>query len=356
MKVSYVKNSLLFVVTFFVSVICLKLLIPKKDVPANIYSYSAKLSHFIANKNDYEVLFIGTSRVHNQVSPEVFDRTLQEAGYPYQSFNFGLQGARILTTYFMVEEILATQPKNLKWVFIENLLDAGYSPIQNARTPREIHFHNWERTQFSISYVVDSDSPFYKKSVIALSHLPPFFFSAINLGRVVDQFQVKSEAQLAEELGDGQDGYILSPQKEIVAEDYLRKVEQLAQNPHIDTELSANHLEILSLIVEAIEDYGARPIFLVAPGIIRNDELISAAKAGYIDNILIYNNPNQYPALYEIANRSDEEHLNEQGSILFSTLLAQDFVNTLQLESCEEKTASRSGLESPEPAACREVK
>lgn len=343
MKVTYIKNSLVFLVTFLVSAFCLKLLIPKKDVPASIYSYSAKFSHFMENKDEYEVIFVGTSRVHNQISPETFDQHLKEAGYDYQSFNFGLQGARILTTRSMLNEILAARPANLKWVFIENLLDAGYSPLQNARTPREIHFHSFNDTRSSISYILNSGDSFPAKVALSLSHLPPFFFNYINLGRVVDQFQTKSVAELAEELGEDQDGYSISPRKEIVEEVYLNKVDQLKAKPYIETPLTPNRVAIVEEITDVVEAAGAEPLFLVAPGIIRNDEMIAAQKEGYIQTLFVYNDPGRYPDLYAIENRSDEEHLNEQGSELFSTLIAEDFVRYLDRDACLEHPLETDG-------------
>lgn len=329
MKLNYVKNSLIFTLTFLVSACFLKLLVPKESVPGSIYSYGAKFSHFTENKDEYDIIFVGTSRVHNQISPKVFDQYLLDAGHEYKSFNFGLQGARILTTYFMINEILETKPQNLKWIVVENLLDEGYAPLQNARTPREIHFHDLEDTLFSISYTLDSNNPPHKKAVLAFSHFPPFLFNFLNLGRIVDQLQLKSDEALREELGVHGDGHIASPQRKINREKYLDKVESLRTTPYIETALTSNRLKIVNEIIRTIEDYGVEPVFLVAPGVIRNDELISAYRQGHVDTLFVYNNPAKYPELYEIDSRSDDEHLNEYGSEIFSELVATDFIEYL---------------------------
>ncbi|MES2570644.1 MAG: hypothetical protein V4710_11400, partial [Verrucomicrobiota bacterium] len=61
-------------------------LLPRQPVPI----VSEKLAYFARHRDEYDTLFIGSSRVYRQIDPALFDQVTREAGVPTRSFNLGI--------------------------------------------------------------------------------------------------------------------------------------------------------------------------------------------------------------------------------------------------------------------------
>ena len=51
-----------------------------------------KLSFFAEHKDEFDTIFLGSSRFYYAISPKNFDRLTRENGAPTRSFNFGIDG------------------------------------------------------------------------------------------------------------------------------------------------------------------------------------------------------------------------------------------------------------------------
>ena len=56
---------------------------------------SEKLAYFSRHKDEFDVLFIGSSRVYRGVVPQVFDATLLSRGIASTSLNLGIDGMNV---------------------------------------------------------------------------------------------------------------------------------------------------------------------------------------------------------------------------------------------------------------------
>jgi hypothetical protein len=118
-------NSAIAVTAFFVTCVSLHAVLPFPEIDGGV---SQKFRFFSAHKDEFDTLFIGSSRVYFQISPAIFDRVTRESGLPTHSFNFGIGGMYLPETAYLLEQILSLRPRNLRWVFIE------YDELQTRRT------------------------------------------------------------------------------------------------------------------------------------------------------------------------------------------------------------------------------
>jgi hypothetical protein len=75
-------------------------------------------------------------------------------------------------------------------------------------------------------------------------------------------------------------------------------------------------------MVEEVKAAGIEPILIIPPS---GDprENFSGLPEGV--QVWRYNHPSRYPELYEASRRYDDTHLNHEGAILFTDLLAARF-------------------------------
>src|SRR6188472_2764883 len=55
-----------------------------------IHLISRNLRFFERHGDEFDTLFIGSSRIRHQISPAIFDRAMRDAGFPTRSLNFGV--------------------------------------------------------------------------------------------------------------------------------------------------------------------------------------------------------------------------------------------------------------------------
>ena len=345
--IPYIKRCIIFFLAFTVSSLIFKEIIPSPSIPPNLPFISSKYEYFIKHKDEYDTIFIGSSRICNQVVPDVFDNVMKSLGKSTNSFNFGIPAMRALPSYFLLKEILAEPPENLKWVFIEIDLDSVYEPIENVRTTRSIYWHNFNNTLFVLKYIFNSNQDsLIKKILTSISHLIPYLYNQINVGRMFDQVILQTSSHNQEKLVESffikNDGYYPLDliQKDPNRQKFLQhldtynleksKLAHLKQEEYSQTKLpSKNKLSLLSLIIKQVEAVNAKPVFILPPRLENKQKLQQAYQQGYIPLLLSFNDPIKFPELYQVNLRHDKNHLNHEGSEHLTRLIAKAFVNKL---------------------------
>lgn len=117
---------------------------------------SQKLRFFTVHKDEFDTLFIGSSRIYFQISPAIFDRVMRESGSPTHSFNFGIGGMYLPESAYVLEQLLNTKPRNLRWVFIEyDELQTNWS-FENRTSRRALYWADWKRTSLLLRKLTDA--------------------------------------------------------------------------------------------------------------------------------------------------------------------------------------------------------
>jgi hypothetical protein len=310
-----------------------------------------KFAWFAAHRDDYDALFIGSSRIYHGINPTVFDEITAAAGIPTRSFNFGLDGMFPPENAYVFERLAALRPKNLRWVFVENGALRLHTGNRNPDNVRVLHWHDSARTTLVCRALLASaelgtpqkkpadESPEGRWPLAAM-HLRLWLGRTLNAGRgallLQSALRPTPPPHLAGILGRRRagagrlrDGFVPivgggdHPLPAAAKADYERGYAELVADKSDKSFLdrdSQYNLDRMSACIGALE---ARPIVVIAP---------SAAprrpypQPGGIAPVLDYSDPVKWPALFQIENRIDRAHLNAVGADEFTHALAADFI------------------------------
>ncbi len=299
-----------------------------------------KLQFFAQHKDEFDTLFLGSSRFYYAISPKIFDNITREKGLPTRTFNFGIDGLKPPENFYVLEQILKTEPRHLKWIFvevgdIETKLDANI-----LSTQRLLYWHDWPRTALTLRKTLDPNgtTQWYTKLRRLWSarqtfavHLSLLQKQFTNVGRAADFLPGQTEIPALRsslQLGPNGDGYRLAgaPMSPERAENFRRRLAQevaSARPEFIDPYAESAYRESAA----KIRRLGAAPFFVVSPGFYQSPMLFR--KSPPPGPLLIFNDSRTYPQLYDTKVRLDEQHLTNEGAAEFTRLLALEFVRSI---------------------------
>ena len=332
-------------VAFLITCASLRVVLPFPEIDGGV---SQKFRFFTAHKDDFDTLFIGSSRVYFQISPAIFDRVTRENGMPTHSFNFGIGGMYLPETAYLLEQILKLKPRNLKWVFIEyDELQTKWSP-ENQTSRRALYWADWKRVSLLLRKLTDAGidslwlpSPAKLRDIVLSQkdekntrsmltfYAGQFEKNYTNVARATDVLQHflgrDTKERRARYLGVASDGYVIRPNRmspKQVAEYERGLAAAMAQT---DTHpLSPYAVEAYRQCAEDVRKIGAMPIFLITPS---TAELsVATGSPGLTSVVMAFNNPRTYPSLYRSEVRRDGQHLTTSGAEEFTRIVATNFV------------------------------
>jgi hypothetical protein len=321
--------------------------------PPNIDQVSQKLQFFCEHKDEFDTLFIGSSRIHYQISPAVFDATMREAGAPTRSFNFGVDGMHLPESAYVLEQVLSTRPRNLKWVFVEfDELQTNWL-FQGEGSRRALYWHDWRRTSLVLRKLFGAGTsllwlPKPKKirdiilcrkaeantHKLVTFHAAQFQKNFTNVARapdVADYFShPKIEAVLSKQLGPGGDGYVpitktMSVNQVVLYQSALSKAMTNTEPKYVSpyTEKACRQC------AQRIRSVSAAPIFLVTPMTVQS-KLTFRGNPDPPGIVMSFNDARAYPNLYRTDVRLDQGHMSKTGAEEFTRLVATNFAQSMQ--------------------------
>lgn len=312
---------------------------------------SEKLAYFSRHKDEFDVLFIGSSRVFRGVVPQVFDATLNSRGIVSTSLNLGIDGMNVPESSCFLEKILEQKPARLKWVFVE-LTPFRLEMDDNRRaTARNVYWHDWTRTKWIVGELWNNarssgrDYRWAPKPLraglndldVAAMHASLFLRNVCNVGRGLDfvgTVCASTEADVANVetfCGPPHFGFLGTDRTEPMTGDelkrYQRKLAELrARKPDAGDNgwglrVVAEHASRL------IRAAGAEPVFVMTSA-------VSGSRGEWPGQpkdapVFAYHDPDRDEKLYRVDRRANSGHLNTTGAIEFSELLASDFAKHL---------------------------
>jgi hypothetical protein len=338
-------NSAIAVIAFLTTCIGLHAVLPFPEIDGGV---SQKFRFFAAHKDEFDTLFIGSSRIYFQISPAIFDRVTRESGLPTHSFNFGIGGMYLPETSYLLEQILNLKPRNLRWVFIEyDELQTKWSP-ENQTSRRALYWADWKRVSLLLRKLTDAGTaPLWlpdpanlreillpqndEKSTGSLLtfYAGQFEKNYTNVARaadVLDYFLGRdTRERRARYLGAASDGYVTRPNRMSPGQAAAYERGLAVAMAQIGTRpLSPYTVEAYRQCAEEVRNIGAAPIFLITP----NTTQISVATeiTALPGVVMAFNNPQTYPSLYRSSVRRDGQHLTKSGAEEFTRVVAGNFV------------------------------
>jgi hypothetical protein len=294
---------------------------------------SAEIRFFQEHRDEFDTIFVGSSRIHHQIAPAIFDRAMREAGYPTRTFNFGINGMFPPESGYVLERLLSAKPRHLKWVFIElDELETRRNPKAEAAR-RSVYWHDWKRTSLVLSKVLDGRDQENARDLFFF-HSALFAKNFTNIGRKIDltwwSSHLGKKAAPPKTLGRDGDGYVpqiktLSAAEAAAYEAGLGGAVTQAESRFV----SASTEQAYRQWADELKKIGATPIFLVTPTT-RQIKLGFRPEAGIRGAIMLFNDAGAYPQLYRSEMRFDADHLNGAGAEEFTRLVAHNLSQLIE--------------------------
>jgi hypothetical protein len=338
-------NSTICVVAFLVTCIVLRAVLPFPEIDGGV---SQKFRFFAAHKDEFDTLFIGSSRIYFQISPAIFDRVTRESGLATHSFNFGIGGMYLPETGYLLEQILKLKPRKLRWVFIEyDELQTKWS-LENQTSRRALYWADWKRVSLLLRKLIDagtdpllSPNPAKLRDIalrqesekntrgLLTFYVTQFERNYTNVSRAADVLEYfwghDTKERRARYLGAASDGYVAKPNRMSRAQAASYERGLAAAMAKAETRsLSPYTVSAYRQCAQDVTNIGAAPIFLITPSTTQID--VTTESTGLPGAVMAFNNPRTYPNLYRSNVRRDGQHLTKSGSEEFTRIVAGKFV------------------------------
>jgi hypothetical protein len=306
-----------------------------------------KVAYLSEHGNEYDAIFLGSSRIQNHVMAERFDQYAAAMGRPMKSFNFGISAMHSPEDQFVLDRILAQPHAKLRWVFVEiDFLETSVRTDESG-TLRGLYWHDWPRFRLLCQALAVAREKGVKRNIRDaferwgdfLDHGRLFCQRASNTGRGENSlarwlFRIPPPSMDWECLGKARDGWMPAIEAARDIQDQrsgrLRTIlnERIVAPPSKDI-ADAGSQDVLACLLGKIVRAGAQPIIVIPP---RSRESYYyprpdiAARFPVIDLC----DPARYPDLYREDLRVNLSHFNAAGAEVFTHILAEQFVEKTQ--------------------------
>jgi hypothetical protein len=129
------------VVAFLVGLLATAFLLRLADAVPYWGWSRARHEHALANIDDYDVAFVGSSRMNFGIVPKEFDATLAQRGANIRSLNYAFSGARGHDIEAIVDTLLAQRPRRLRMLVVELCTYDQRQTGTNWLTDQDIEHH-----------------------------------------------------------------------------------------------------------------------------------------------------------------------------------------------------------------------
>jgi hypothetical protein len=302
----------------------------------------AKLDWLALRGGEYDTFFIGSSRVHRQIIPELFDAEMAGLGVNTNSFNLSGDGMRPPEDEYVLERAFAGRKSPVRLLLAEcNPIDSSLAP-EDAGTARAVYWHDTTRVMrlWRQCWAVDPQKPLgsrisrvWKRLRQFPDHLQHWVWNSVRLGQGNAMLSSAIFALPPEDDSKevGADGYRPPKSGEQMSGAELRTYQkQLAaalKNPppvdYADSESQAS----LAWKKALAERLGARLILVSSP-FLRPEIFHPESREGII--FLDFSDPAKHPDFYAPENRRDPGHLNVRGSEIYTRQIARQIAGALK--------------------------
>lgn len=304
------------------------------------YFYRSKWEFFERHRDEFNAIFLGSSHVFRSFNPRVLDAELHKSGVEWNSFNLALPGSREFEVDFLLREVVASRPQNLRWIILE--LGALQPTLnENLFTPRTVYWHSTGETWRVLQAVGRDRQPVGERLALGATHVEHFLWRLANLGegpRIVRALRGAGDpaVMLSDEEWLDNRGYIpldfgmsppadgLYPRIRQNRKALATAVAALPEGNRREVREGAIALAALRSQQEAAREIGAEILYVLGPGSRAKPRQYQLLKAGDLEVLFGYNRPRRYPDLYRPQNRFDPSHLNHRGATLLSRIFARE--------------------------------
>lgn len=298
---------------------------------------SSKIQFMDENNEKPDMVIFGSSRVHRQIDPSLFDSLMfVKTQKPFSSFNLGSPATFAPQTYYLLEQFIKSDI-SFRTRFI--ILELDEMPVMASRHQERTSY--WVQLQHLTlvikSYLGRKDVKSLQKLIIIGSYIEPFVERFFGIGHFGKQIRDK-EYYSIKNVGSKMKGFVPLDEED-QTEGRLKKTQmndqkkldiryQNAINAKYDPKLVDRvHLNFLKELKRKANARNIEVIFLLSPRnmnsyiVTMGEELKKNGKV-----IDLSRNPNYY----DLQLSYDEGHLNAKGSTLYTNELFEKCLPFLQ--------------------------
>lgn len=292
-----------------------------------------KLAWFRDHKDDFNILFFGSSISRQNVDPRAFDEALSRMGFRSRSFTFGMGGADMHQIDWAVRAALDLGPRNVKYILIDlRPFEMSISP-QHRLTPPMIRWHDPHQTLSVLRTVDLADAPPYDKLEAREVHRRHFLYKYVPVGMVTTP-PLESDEEAFDPALRGYVPYSPDDPKSTRQHEqflasipgYLEGVERKRRQEYDPFEFEHYNLEALRAQIEFIQAHGVTPVYWTAPSIHSYDFANALRKRNVLPHMLSFDDAERFGHLYDSDLRMDHNHLNNAGTRRFMPIFAETFI------------------------------
>ncbi len=309
----------------------------------DIYAVQAKVAWLAQHPDDYDTIFIGTSRIYHQLIPSIFDKLTAERGVPTKSFNAAVDGMRPPEDAYVLDEILKSPHPRLRWVFLESgAVRVAVDPRKRG-TNRNVYWHDGERlaTLWSEGLQVRKESKHLRNkirdflgslSLDLVEHTGLYLQNMSNFGRASSPLQhwlhPHWPAIYWPPLGPQQDGFArIADRTQLQGKallEFRAAMTSTKKRPPVEDYGSQASQAAMQTMLLKITAAKATPVLLIPPTLSYKN-FRPKPDAQPPAPVFNFSDLNKYPELYNEPVRLDTDHLNTAGAEIFTRLVADRF-------------------------------
>jgi hypothetical protein len=298
---------------------------PFPEVPG----IAPKWNYFQQRREQFNVVFLGSSRFFHQIIPAQFDAAVAAAGGPAtRSFNFAYDGMWPPESYYLVRQILATRPPQLKWLVIDLMDINAQLDSRNNSTMRMTYWHDAQHTWMALREVFASRQRWSIRQGLLLQHSRLWLTRVTQLGRGSDLLGERLNPRGPRKKPyswTAHEGFEVGPERQMegaAREEFERTVAGLRKGLR-RFPVRPLFRDALTDLIADVRAAGVEPIFVIAPTINPRENFVDLPSGA---PLVALNDPVEYPELFASEFHYDPWHLNGAGAIRFTDLLAKRFI------------------------------
>lgn len=312
-----------------------------------------RLSELSRDRDSYDTLVFGSSRLYRGLDPAVFDAEAARRGRAIRSFNLAFAGMQPHETNALLRRVLSDPPAQLRYVLIEidDWSPEISEPLPNQRaqnaeryTARALAWHDSTEILSVLRSVWLSAQGAPERLDQALSHLSHWGARLLNVGTAARaaRREVGGEPLPHPPPGrrgftpyvraDYRRGFTGAFRRHFVEsrDEYEANLEAMRRPERADVPLVAYNLAALEAQIATVRAAGLEAVYVLPPRGEPTPHLTALAAQGAIPTLLDFSRPDLHPELFAIAHRFDSQHVNPTGAAIFSRRLAEEFVRAVE--------------------------
>jgi hypothetical protein len=296
-----------------------------KKNPIQSNPYITEKIKYLEEKKNYNLLFIGSSKINNQINPQIIDSLLPQIN----SYNLGANASFNLENFQTIEEVISKSELPTKYIVLElqkkidfsrnNLSsEKSFAPMDPENFIFASRYHLEERNYRQIGYTLYS-------TLFSILYLQQGMTNQVNSGMYNKYIEKNGFVPLDEDIAV-QGRHIELLKNPLIIED--RKLNYLNDNKvYLENSIFTKKLKSIQTLCKM---KGIKLILLLPPPAESNAKVL--LKYATLQGIPTINflDPNENKEFYLLENRFDAGHLNNKGANLFSKKLAlklKNFIN-----------------------------